>query len=161
MQLAPASLNMEEVDISGLAMFNQDLEEQGNEPESWIAFRERIKEYDGFLFITPEYNRSYPAVLKNALDVGSRPYGKSAWNGKPGAVVSVTPGALGAFGANHHLRQVLTFLNIPTMQQPEVYIANVATLLDDNGNLNNESTREFLKGFMDSFAAWVNANSQG
>ncbi|AUS97013.1 NADPH-dependent FMN reductase [Clostridium thermosuccinogenes] len=161
MQLAPASLNMEEVDISDLAMFNQDLEEQGNEPEAWIAFRKRIKEYDGFLFITPEYNRSYPAALKNALDVGSRPYGKSAWNGKPGAVVSVTPGALGAFGANHHLRQVLTFLNIPTMQQPEAYIANVATLFDDDGNINNESTREFLKGFVDSFAAWVNANSHG
>lgn len=161
MQLAPDSLNMEEVDISGLAMFDQDLEEQGNEPEAWIAFRERIKGYDGFLFVTPEYNRSYPAALKNALDVGSRPYGKNVWSGKPGAVVSVTPGGLGAFGANHHLRQVLTFLNVPTMQQPEAYIGNVATLLDDNGNLNNESTREFLKSFMDSFAAWVNTNSHG
>jgi len=152
---APTTLQLEEVDISGLPMFNQDLEEQGNEPESWVIFRERMKGFDGVLFVTPEYNRSFSAVIKNALDVGSRPYGKSIWNGKPGAVISVTPGALGAFGANHHLRQVLTFLNVPVMQQPEAYVGNVSELLDQNGNLTNDSTREFLQNFMNSYAAWV------
>ena len=85
------------------------------------------------LFVTPEYNRSVPGVLKNAIDVGSRPYGKSAWNGKPGAVISVSPGAIGGFGANHHLRQSLVFLNVPAMQQPEAYIGGAGKLFDDAG----------------------------
>jgi chromate reductase, NAD(P)H dehydrogenase (quinone) len=117
MELAPPSLEMEEVKIGELAMYNQDLDDEDNTPESWTSFRELMRKFDAVLFITPEYNRSVPAVLKNALDVGSRPYGKSIWNGKPGAVVSVTPGTLGAFGANYHLRQSLVFLNIPTMLQ--------------------------------------------
>jgi len=118
-----------------------------------------MKKFDGVLFVTPEYNRSVPAVLKNALDVGSRPYGQSVWDGKPGAVVSVSPGGLSAFGANHHLRQSLVFLNVPTMQQPEAYIGNVAALFDDSGVLINENTREFLQKFMDAFVSWVEANS--
>ena len=96
---------------------------------------------------------------KNAIDVGSRPYGKSVWNGKPGAVMSVSPGSLGGFGANHHLRQSLVFLNVPAMQQPEAYIGNAAKLFDDSGNLTNDSTRESLTKFMRAFAAWVETNT--
>ncbi|WP_094605917.1 Quinone reductase [Sporomusa silvacetica DSM 10669] len=156
--LAPASFEMEEVEIGDLSIYNQDFDDEGNPPSSWTEFRERVKKFDAILFITPEYNRSVPAVLKNALDVGSRPYGKNVWDGKPGAVVSVSPGGLSGFGANHHLRQSLVFLNVPTMQQPEAYIGNATTLFDVNGALINESSREFLQKFMDAFAAWVETN---
>jgi chromate reductase len=108
--------------------------------------------------LTPEYNRSVPGVLKNAVDVGSRPYGQSVWSGKPGAVMTVSPGAIGGFGANHHLRQSLVFLDVPAMQQPEAYVGGAAQLFDENGNVANESTRGFLKSFMDTFAAWVEKN---
>jgi len=118
-----------------------------------------VKTFDGLLFVTPEYNRSVPAALKNALDVGSRPYGRSVWGGKPGAVVTLSPGALGGFGANHHLRQTLMFLNIPTLPQPEAYIGGAATLFDPQGDLTNEATREFLGKFMEAFATWVERNS--
>jgi chromate reductase len=107
------------------------------------------------LFVTPEYNRSVPAVLKNALDVGSRPYGQSVWNGKPGAVMSVSPGAIGGFGANHHLRQSLVFLNILPMQQPEAYIGNAAALFDEGGNLANDSIKDFVAKYIQAFATWV------
>ena len=107
------------------------------------------------LFVTPEYNRSVPAVLKNALDIGSRPYGVSVWNRKPGAVVSSSPGAIGAFGANHHLRQALVFLNVPTMQQPEAYISHVDKLFDERDKLGSDGTRKFLQQFMQAFANWV------
>jgi len=159
LELAPASFEMQVVELGDLEIYNQDFDDEKNPPASWTAFRELVKKFDAVLFITPEYNRSVPAVLKNALDVGSRPYGKSVWNGKPGAVVSVSPGVIGAFGANHHLRQSLVFVNIPTMQQPEAYIGNAAALFDANGVLINESTRVFLQMFMDSFANWVRTNS--
>jgi Predicted flavoprotein len=158
-ELAPVSLEMEEVEIGDLAIYNQDFDDEGNPPAPWTAFREIMKRFDAILFVTPEYNRSVPAVLKNAIDVGSRPFGKSVWDGKPSAVVSVSPGGLSAFGANHHLRQSLVFLNMPTMQQPEAYIGNVAALFDASGVLVNEKTRDFLKKFMDSFASWVETNS--
>ncbi len=158
-ELSPQSLNLELVDISALPLYNQDLEEQGREPEAWKVFRDELKKYDAFLFVTPEYNRSMSAVLKNALDVGSRPYGASMWNGKPGAIVSVSPGAIGGFGANHHLRQVLTFLNVATMQQPEAYIGSVHTLLDDQGKVANEGTMKFLSQFANAFLKWIQANS--
>lgn len=159
MTLAPAAWVMEEIEIGELPIYNQDFDDENTPPASWTDFRNRMKNFDAVLFVTPEYNRSVPAVLKNALDVGSRPYGQSVWNGKPGAVVSVSPGGLSAFGANHHLRQSLVFLNIPTMQQPEAYIGNVATLFDANGTINNENTHRFLQQFMVSFAAWVENNS--
>jgi chromate reductase, NAD(P)H dehydrogenase (quinone) len=101
-----------------------------------------------------------PAALKNAIDVGSRPYGKSAWSGKPGAVVSASPGAIGGFGANHHLRQSLVFLNIPAMPQPEAYIDGADKLFDAHGKLNNDGTRKFLQGFMHAFEAWIAANTK-
>lgn len=159
MLLAPASLEMEIVDLGDLSLFNQDFEDEGNIPESWTAFREHIKRFDAFLFVTPEYNRSIPAVIKNAIDIGSRPYGKSIWNGKPAAVVSVSPGALGGFGANHHLRQTLVFLNVPAMPQPEAYIGNASELFDEKGVLVSEKSRSFFETFMSSFAVWVDTNS--
>jgi chromate reductase len=159
-KLAPESLEMKVVEIGQLEIFNQDFEEDGATPQSWIDFRKKIKEFDAFLFVTPEYNRSVPAVLKNALDIGSRPYGENVWSGKPGAVVSVSHGALGGFGSNNHLRQTLMFLNVLTMAQPEVYLGNVDRYLDENGEINNDSTRNFLKSFIDAFAEWIEKLSQ-
>ena len=155
MAVAPAELALEEVAIGALPMFNQDFDDEGTTPAEWVAFREKLKQFDGFLFLTPEYNRSVPAVLKNAIDIGSRPYGKNLWDGKPGAVVSVSIGGISGFGANHQLRQTLVFVNVATMPQPEAYIGNAAALFDANGALVNEGTREFLKNFMAAFAAWV------
>jgi len=151
--LAPESLKLEIIEIGGLPLYDQDLDD--NPPAVWTEFRERVKKFDGVLFVTPEYNRSVPGVLKNAIDVGSRPYGKSVWDGKPGAVISVSPGAIGGFGANHHLRQSLVFLNVPTMQQPEAYIGNAANLFDESGNLANDSIKEFAAKYIHAFAAWV------
>jgi chromate reductase len=153
--VSPASLKLEIVEIGGLAMYNQDDDTAGQVPPAWQAFRQRIKAADAVLFVTPEYNRSVPGVLKNAIDVGSRPYGQSAWDGKPGAVISLSPGAIGAYGANHHLRQSMVFLNVPMMQQPEAYIGGAANLFDEQGNLTNASTREFLGKFMQAFAHWI------
>jgi chromate reductase len=155
--LAPESLSLEIVEIGGLQMYNEDLE--GTPPDAWTEFRNRLNDFDGVLFVTPEYNRSVPAVLKNAIDVGSRPYGKNVWDAKPGAVVSLSPGGLGGFGANHHLRQTLSVLNIPVLSKPEAYIGNAASLFDGSGNLTDESTQEFLQRFMRAFAVWVGRNS--
>jgi chromate reductase, NAD(P)H dehydrogenase (quinone) len=159
MALAPESLKLEIIEIGGLPLYNQDFDDEGKPPSAWSEFRMRVKSYDGVLFVTPEYNRSVPGVLKNAIDVGSRPYGQSVWAGKPGAVISVSPGTIGGFGANHHLRQSLVFLDVPAMQQPEAYIGGAAQLFDANGNISNETTREFLRKFMDAFAAWVAKNT--
>lgn len=152
-KLAPPSLALEIVEIGELPLYNQDLDEAP--PPAWSAFRGRIKAADAVLFVTPEYNRSVPAPLKNAIDVGSRPYGHSAWDGKPGAIISATPGGLGAFGANHHLRQSLVFLNVPTMQQPEAYLSGVGGFFDASGELTSDRTREFLGKFAAAFAAWI------
>jgi chromate reductase, NAD(P)H dehydrogenase (quinone) len=157
--LAPQTLKLEIIEIGDLPLYNQDYDDDGVPPAAWTAFRERVKSFDGFLFVTPEYNRSIPGVLKNAIDVGSRPYGKSVWGGKPAAVISVSPGAIGGFGANHHLRQTLVFLDVPAMQQPEAYIGNAATLFNAQGGLINEQTRQFLQNFMDTFSIWVGRNS--
>ncbi len=158
--LAPEALKLEIVEIGQLPLYNQDDDDNGNPPAAWTAFRRRVKPADAVLFVTPEYNRSVSAALKNALDVGSRPYGQSVWDGKPGAVVSVSPGALGGFAANHHLRQSLVSLNVPTMQQPEAYIGGAADLFDAEGRLTSGRTREFLRQFMAAFAAWVEANAK-
>lgn len=150
--LAPPQLEMEIVEIGQLPLYNQD--DDDAPPAVYTEFRAKIKEFDGVLWVTPEYNRSVPGVLKNAIDVGSRPYGQSAWNGKPCGVVSASPGALGGFGANHHLRQSLVFLNMPAMQSPEAYIGNAGKLFDGD-NLNDESTKKFLQTYIDAFATWV------
>lgn len=146
------SLKFNIVEIGDLPHFDQDLE--SDPPAQWVRFRDEIAAADAVLFVTPEYNRSVPGVLKNAIDVGSRPYGSSVWNGKPGAVISMSPGAIGGFGANHHLRQSLVFLNVPLLSQ-EAYVGNAFALFDDAGELVNEGTAEFLKSYGAQFAAWI------
>lgn len=157
-RLAPASLKLDLVAIGDLPFYNEDLE-RGDTPKAWEDFRERVRAADAVLFATPEYNRSVPGVLKNAIDVGSRPYGQSVWDGKPAAVISVSPGAIGAFGANHHLRQMLVFLNMPAMQQPEAYVGNIKNLLGPDNAIQNESTTRFLINFMQSFGEWIERTS--
>lgn len=154
--LAPVTLKLALIELVGLPLYNEDLEE--TVPPPLLNFRERIQEVDGIIFVTPEYNRSIPAALKNALDIGSRPMGKSIWNGKPAGVVSVTRGNLGAFGANHHLRQSLVTLNVPTMPHPEVYISNADSLFDPSGKLINAPVHQLLETFVNSFAVWVARN---
>lgn len=151
--LAPASLQMEIVEIRDLPLYNQD-DETDHPPAAFTAFRERVRQADGILFCTPEYNRSVPGALKNAIDVGSRPYGKAAFADKPCAIVSVSPGALGGFGANHHLRQMLPFLNMPCMPAPEAYVGGVSGKYEGE-RLIDDASRAFFQGFIDSFAAWV------
>jgi chromate reductase len=156
-KLAPPSLDLEIVEIGNLPLYNQD--DELNPPQPSVAFKQKIQQADAVLFVTPEYNRSVPGVLKNAIDIASRPYGKSAWSGKPAAVVTVSPGAIGGFGANHHLRQSLVFLDMPTLQQPEIYIGGAADLFDAQGNLAKESTREFMRKFLAAFAQWIERNA--
>lgn len=157
-ELAAPALQMEIVEIGALSHYNQD--EDDNPPTDWVNFRDKIKKFDGVLFVTPEYNRSMPGVLKNAIDIGSRPYGQSVWSKKPCAVMSVSPGAAGGFGANHHLRQSLVFLDMPTLQQPEAYVGAAGTLFDANGKVTHDKTVEFLKNFVDSFTKWVELNAK-
>jgi chromate reductase, NAD(P)H dehydrogenase (quinone) len=156
-RMAPPELALEIVEIGNLPLYNQD--EEANPPPASAAFKSRIQKADAVLFVTPEYNRSVPGVLKNAIDIASRPYGKSAWNAKPAAVISVSPGAIGGFGANHALRQSLVFLNMPALQQPEAYIGGAAELFDAQGNVAKDSTREFLHKFLAAFAAWIDRNA--
>jgi chromate reductase len=144
------------VEIRDLPLYNQD--DDANPPPASAAFKQKIMECDAVLFVTPEYNRSVPGVLKNAIDVASRPYGKSAWNGKPAGVVSCSPGAIGGFGANHHLRQSLVFLNMPAMQQPEAYVNGIDKAFDASGKLVDDTKRDFLRKFMEAFAAWTERN---
>jgi chromate reductase len=142
--LAPPSMNLATVEIGQLPFTIRT--SIPTCPRHGPRSANASKAADAVLFVTPEYNRSVPALLKNALDVGSRPYGSSVWDRKPGAVTSSTPGAVGAFGANHHLRQSLVFLNVPTMQQPEAYVGRVDKLLE--GKLTSDGTRKFLQEFM-------------
>ncbi len=151
-ELAPANLKLNIVEIGDLPLYNEDID--AAPPAAYSTFRQQVSASDAVLFVTPEYNRSVPAPLKNAIDVGSRPYGQSAWSGKPGAVISVSPGAIGGFGANHHLRQSLVFLNVPCMQQPEAYLGGAGAAFDDNGKL-SEATRPFLQSFINAYAQWV------
>lgn len=150
----PAPLAWHEIEIGQLPFYNEDRETE-SPPDQWSTFREAVAAADAVLFATPEYNRSVPAALKNALDVGSRPYGKNVWEGKPAAVISVSPGAIGAFGANHHLRQSLVFLDMPVMAQPEAYVGNAARLFDDEGVLGDAGVDDFLRKFVDSFVRWI------
>jgi len=151
--LAPASLALRIVEIGALPLYNQDWED--DVPAPVREFRQEIAPVDALLFVTPEYNRSVPGVLKNALDVGSRPSGKSVWGGKPGAVISLSQGMIAGFGANHHLRQSMVFLDVPMLQQPEAYIGHAANLFDEHGAIIDESRREFLQKFLNAFARWI------
>jgi chromate reductase len=153
-ELTPQSLQLVEIGIGELPLYNYDLETD-KPPPAWTAFRTAVKSTDALLFVTPEFNRSIPGPLKNAMDVGSRPWGHSVWDGKPGGVISLTPGALGAMAANHQLRQVLMAVNIAAMPYPEAYIPGAETLFDESGRLTSDATRQFLQIFMEAFAAWV------
>ena len=151
-KLAPASLQLDVTTLQGISFFNQDLE--GAPPADWLAFREKLQKSNGVLFVTPEYNRSIPGAMKNAIDVGSRPYGQSGFSGKPGAVLSASPGAIGGFGANHHLRQCLVFLDVYVLQQPEAYLGGAGNFFDENGAL-SDGIKPFLQKFIDAYADWV------
>lgn len=154
-KMTPEGFTFKIIEIGQLEFYNQDFDDHNQVPDSYTAFRKEVSELDGLIFITPEYNRSMPAVLKNALDVASRPFGKNVWNNKPGAVISSSTGAIGGFGANHHLRQSLTFLNIPTMQQPEIYLGKLKPdVFDENGYFNNEKTTSFIQNFVDAYVKW-------
>ncbi len=150
---APQNMTFEFLDIGQLPFFNEDLEDQP--PQEWEDFRAKIKEMDAFLFFTPEYNRSVPGVLKNAIDVGSRPYGQNCWNDKPAGVVSVSISKISGLGANHHLRQSLVFVNMHTMAQPEAYIGDAGELFDAEGELTQADTRDFFKTFIGAFEQWI------
>ena len=152
--LAPGNLELEIVEIGDLPLYNEDLE-GADAPAAWTRFREQVTAADAVLFVTPEYNRSVPGLLKNAIDVGSRPWGAAVWTGKPAAIVSTSPGALGGFGANHHLRQMLVFFDMALLQQPEAYVGNAAALFDHDGSLASENTEAFFKAFIEAFARLV------
>ena len=151
-RLAAGSMKLGLVEIGKMPHYNEDLETD-SPPTTWTDFRASIRAVDGVIFVTAEYNRTIPGVLKNAIDVGSRPYGSSVWHGKPVAVVSSSPGAIGGFGANHVLRQSFVFLEAPALPH-EAYISNVHKLFDENGVL-AETTQDFLKKFLAQFEAWV------
>ena len=152
--LAPPTLAFHPIELGAMSLYNQD-DETSSPPQPWTAFRDDIRRCDALLFVTPEYNRSIPSVLKNAIDVGSRPKGSAAWDAKPAAIVSNSPGVLGGFGANHHLRQCLMCVNVAVMPAPEAYIGGVDKLFDDEGAISNPTTRDFLTQFMQRFADWV------
>jgi chromate reductase len=158
-ELAPPELRLQLIEIGDLALYNQDLD--ADPPVAWGRFRQQVAAAEALLFITPEYNRSVPGVLKNALDIGSRPYGKSVWSGKPAGIISASPGALGGFGANHHLRQSLVFLNVPAMLQPEAYLGGVDKAFDEHGSVTMPATVEFLRKYIASFQRWVTVQRGG
>lgn len=143
------------VEIGDLPLYNQDLD-TSNPPEQWTRFRDQVRPADGVLFVSPEYNRGIPGVLKNAIDVGSRPYGQSVFDKKPGAIVTVSPGAIGGFGANHQIRQACVFLNMPVMQQPEAYLGHVSDdSFDQEGKLNDGALKELVTKLAHAFHDWV------
>jgi chromate reductase len=152
-KLAPPELSCSFVEIGELPLYNEDLEV--DPPAAFTRFRAVIAPADALLFVTPEFNRGIPGLLKNAIDVGSRPWGKSVWSGKPAAVISQSYGALGGFGAHHQLRQVLAGVNVATMPHPEAYLSTAGALFDEAGELVNASSREFLSGFMLAFKTWI------
>lgn len=152
-KLAPSSLKLEVITPAGISFFNQDLE--GAPPADWLAFREKIQKSDGVIFVTPEYNRAIPGVLKNAIDVASRPYGKSSFNGKLVGIVSNSPGPLGGVSAAKTLQNILPGISGPIMQQPETYLNAIGDAFDAEGNLVKESLKPVLQAYIDAFAAHV------
>ncbi|HTH45055.1 MAG TPA: NADPH-dependent FMN reductase [Oxalicibacterium sp.] len=152
-KLAPPALKLSIVEIDEIPLFNQDWEMQP--PQAVIDLKQAIAKAQAVLFVTPEYNRSIPGVLKNAIDAASRPYGQSAWPGKPAAIISASPSPIGGFGASHHLRQVLVSIGISAMPQPEAYLSHADKLFNDGGAIENQGTREFLQKFLDAFAHWI------
>ncbi|GHV03768.1 ACP phosphodiesterase [Campylobacterota bacterium] len=154
-RLFASDFDVKIIEIGELAMFNQDFDDDSKTPENWTAFRKQIAALNGVLFVTPEYNRSFPAVIKNAIDIASRPYGQNHWAGKAGAIISISLGTLGGFGANLHLAQPLGFLGVNLLRQPEMYIANIASILNENGELIDDHKRESLQRFVQAFTEWI------
>jgi chromate reductase len=152
-KLAPASLKLEVVTLEGLSFFNQDLE--ANPPADWVAFRDKLQKADGVLIVTPEYNRSIPGVLKNALDIASRPYGKSSFQGRVLGFFGTSPGAHGGVSAVKHLQQIMPGISGPIMQQPEAYAGMLADAFDAAGDVSKDSLKQFLTSYIQAFAAWV------
>jgi chromate reductase len=152
-KLAPDTLKLEIVTLHGLSFFNQDLE--ASPPADWLAFREKIQKSEGVIFVTPEYNRSISGVLKNAIDVASRPYGKSSFLGKPVGIISNSPGPLGGVSAAKHLQNILPGISGPIMGQPEIYLNGCGDAFDATGELTKESTKAVLQQYIDAFAAFV------
>jgi chromate reductase, NAD(P)H dehydrogenase (quinone) len=152
-RLAPDTLKLNLVTLHEISFFNQDLE--ANPPTDWVAFRDKLQKSNGVLFVTPEYNRSIPGVLKNAIDVGSRPYGKSSFMGKPIGIVSNSPGPLGGVSAAKHLQNILPGISGPILGQPEIYLNGVGDAFDDKGELTKESLQKVLKQYIDAFAAFI------
>jgi chromate reductase len=152
-KLAPDTLKLEVITPHGISFFNQDLE--ANPPADWVAFREKLQKSDGVLFVTPEYNRSIPGVLKNAIDVGSRPYGKSSFLTKPVGIISNSPGPLGGVSATKHLQGILPGISGSIMGQPEIYLNGVGDAFDDKGELTKESLQKVLQQYIDAFAVFV------
>lgn len=159
MAMLPDHLAASFVEIGGLPLYNQDLETD-DPPAAWTAFRERMARADAVLFFAPEYNRGLSGAMKNAIDVGSRPYGKSIWKGLAAGIVTVSPGRIGGFGANHQLRQSMVTLAAPAMPAPEAYVGGAGDLFDDDGRLKDDSTRDFLRKFVDAFVTWVERNAR-
>jgi len=157
-KLAPASLTLEVTTLHGLSFFNQDLE--GAPPADWLAFRDKLQKSHGVLFVTPEYNRSIPGVLKNAIDVGSRPYGKSWFLGKPVGIISNSPGPLGGVSAAKHLQNILPGIAGPILGQPEIYLTAVGDAFDDKGQLTKEALQKVLQQYIDAFAAFIEKHNK-
>src|SRR5438067_4621417 len=152
-KLAPDTLKLNVITLHGLSCCSQELEP--NPPADWLSFREQLQKAEGVLFVTPEYNRSIPGVLKNAIDVGSRPYGKSSFLGKPIGIVSNSPGPLGGVSAAKHLQNILPGICGPILGQPEIYLNAVGDAFDDNGNLTKEPMQKVLQQYLDAFAAFI------
>ena len=152
-KLAPASLKLDVTTLQGISFFNQDLE--ATPPADWLAFREKLQRSNGVLFVTPEYNRSIPGVLKNAIDVGSRPYGKSSFLGKPTGIVSNSPGPLGGVNAAKHLQNILPGISGPIMGQPEIYLNAIGDAFDDRGECSKETLLKVMQQYIDAYAAFV------
>jgi chromate reductase len=152
-QLAPEDAVIETFDIEGIPPFSEDDERQP--PAKVVEFKKRIREADAILFVTPEYNYSIPGVLKNAIDWASRPYGDSAWSGKPAAIMGASSGRLGTARAQYHLRQVFVFLNVLALNQPEVMISNAAAEFDADGNLTNETTKKLIRQLLVNLTGWT------
>src|ERR1700760_4748811 len=150
-KLAPDTLKLDVTTLHGISFFNQDLE--ANPPADWLKFRETVQKSDGVLFVTPEYNRSIPGVLKNAIDVGSRPYGKSSFLGKPTGIIANSPGPLGGISAAKHLQNILPGISGPIMGQPEIYLNGVGDAFNEKGELIKESLQKVLEQYLTAFAA--------
>jgi chromate reductase len=151
--MGPRDFSFEHVRIDDLPPYNQDLEQNPAEPVRRL--KSEIASAQGLLFVTPEYNRSIPGVLKNAIDHASRPYGQSVWNGKPAGVTGISVGAIGTALAQQHLRNVLAYLDVPTLGQPEAFVQNKPGLFDASGGIGIEDTRKFLQGWMEKYVDWI------